>query len=157
MAKCSVTAQRPFPKAAGSLCRNVVADGLLLAGDSAAFLNAQRLKGIHLAMKSGMLAAESIFYALKKNDTSAATLKTYKEAVDASWIKEELWSVRNFHQAFESGLVTGMVHAGAQFFTGGRGFTAKMLSPETHTHMKKVKELGLKNRDDVIASRAKGI
>lgn len=131
------------------------ADGLLLAGDSAAFLNAQRLKGIHLAMKSGMLAAETIFHALKKNDTSAATLKTYKEAVDASWIKEELWSVRNFHQAFESGLVTGMVHAGAQFFTRGRGFTAKMLSPETHTHMKKVKELGLKNRDDVIASRAK--
>lgn len=131
------------------------ADGLLLAGDSAAFLNAQRLKGIHLAMKSGMLAAETIFHALKKNDTTAATLKTYKEAVDASWVKEELWSVRNFHQAFESGLITGMIHAGAQFFTGGRGFTAKMLSPETHSHMKKVKELGLKNRDEVLAGRAK--
>ena len=80
------------------------ADGLLLAGDSAAFLNAQRLKGIHLAMKSGMLAAESIFAALKKDDTTAATLSMYKEAVDASWIKDELWSVRNFHQGFESGL-----------------------------------------------------
>lgn len=131
------------------------ADGLLLAGDSAAFLNSQRLKGIHLAMKSGMLAAETIFHALKKDDTSAATLKLYKEAVDASWIKTELWEVRNFHQAFESGLIPGMLQVGAQFFSGGRGFKAKILSPETHSHMRKVKELGLKDRDAVLESRAK--
>jgi electron-transferring-flavoprotein dehydrogenase len=131
------------------------ADGLLLAGDSAAFLNAQRLKGIHLAMKSGMLAAETIFTALKKDDTSSATLSMYKEAVDASWIKEELWSVRNFHQGFESGLVGGMLNAGAQFFTGGRGFKAKILSPETHTHMRKIKELNLRDRNEVLAERLK--
>ena len=131
------------------------ADGLLLAGDSAAFLNAQRLKGIHLAMKSGMLAAESIFAALKKDDTTAATLSMYKEAVDASWIKDELWSVRNFHQGFESGLFAGMINAGAQFFTGGRGFTSKILSPETHTHMRKIKDLNLRNRDEVLAERLK--
>ncbi|MBK6765993.1 MAG: electron transfer flavoprotein-ubiquinone oxidoreductase [bacterium] len=131
------------------------ADGLLLAGDSAAFLNSQRLKGIHLAMKSGMLAAETIFHSLKKDDTSAATLKLYKEAVEASWIKTELWEVRNFHQAFEGGLIPGMFHVGAQFFSGGRGFKAKMLSPETHTHMRKVRELGLKHRDEVLESRAK--
>ncbi|MBK6910731.1 MAG: electron transfer flavoprotein-ubiquinone oxidoreductase [bacterium] len=131
------------------------ADGLLLAGDSAAFLNAQRLKGIHLAIKSGMLAAEAIFYALQKDDTSASTLKIYKDAVDASWVREELWAVRNFHQSFESGLFPGMLHAGAQVLTGGRGFKSKMLSPETHTHMQKVKALGLKDRDAVLEGRSK--
>ncbi len=131
------------------------ADGLLLAGDSASFLNSQRLKGIHLAIKSGMLAAESILYALKRDDTSSASLRIYKDLVDASWVREELWQVRNFHQAFESGFFGGMFQVAAQFVSSGRGFKAKLLSDETHTHMSKVKELGLKNRDEVLASRAR--
>ena len=49
-------------------------DGALIVGDSAGFLNSQRLKGIHLAMKTGMLAAETIFEALLKNDFSTRTL-----------------------------------------------------------------------------------
>jgi len=44
-------------------------DGGLIIGDSGSFLDSQRLKGIHLAMKSGMLAAETIFEALKAGDT----------------------------------------------------------------------------------------
>jgi electron-transferring-flavoprotein dehydrogenase len=51
----------------------------LLVGDCAAFLNGQRLKGIHTAMKSGMLAAETIFEALLRGDFSADTLKVYQE------------------------------------------------------------------------------
>ena len=54
--------------------RNYV-DGGLIVGDSGSFLDSQRLKGVHLAMKSGMLAAETIFEALKTGDTSAKTLK----------------------------------------------------------------------------------
>ncbi len=129
------------------------ADGLLIAGDSGSFLNAQRLKGIHLAIKSGMLAAESICNGLLMDDFTAGSLKSFKEKVDASWIKDELWEVRNFHQAFESGVMTGMIHAGAQFFTGGRGFTDGMTSRENHTVMNKWKVLGLPDRDEVIAKR----
>src|SRR5262249_53574251 len=84
-------------------------NGWMIVGDSASFLNSQRLKGIHLAIKSGMLAAETAFSALLKNDFSAAWLKHYKESVDSSWIKDELWEVRNFHQGFENGLISGMV------------------------------------------------
>ncbi len=51
---------------------NTAMDGALIVGDSAGFLNSQRLKGIHLAMKTGMLAAETIFEALLKEDYSAA-------------------------------------------------------------------------------------
>ena len=47
-------------------------DGWMILGDSAGFLNSARLKGIHLAIKSGMLAAETAFEALKKDDASAA-------------------------------------------------------------------------------------
>jgi len=49
-------------------------DGALFVGDSASMLNVQRLKGIHTAMKSGMLAAETILAAVGKGDVSAATL-----------------------------------------------------------------------------------
>ena len=81
--------------------RNYI-DGGLIVGDSGSFLDSQRLKGVHLAMKSGMLAAETIFEALKKGDSSAETLKLYKEKIDHSYIKKELWKVRNFHQSFHT-------------------------------------------------------
>ena len=103
-------------------------DGALIIGDSASLLNAQRLKGIHTAIKSGMLAAETILEALKAGDTSAKTLKLYQEKIDQSYIKEELWKVRNFHQAFHGGLWKGMVHAALQYITGGRGLVDPMRS-----------------------------
>ncbi len=78
----------------------IYGNGWMILGDSASFLNSQRLIGIHLAIKSGMLAAETAFDALLSGDTSADTLSEYKAAVDASWIREELYPVRNFHQAF---------------------------------------------------------
>src|SRR5213076_680686 len=52
----------------------IYADGVLLVGDCAGFLNSQRLKGIHTAIKSGMLAAEAIFEALIAGDYSAQQL-----------------------------------------------------------------------------------
>jgi electron-transferring-flavoprotein dehydrogenase len=97
-------------------------DGFLIIGDSAGMLNSQRLKGIHLGMKSGMLAAETIFEALRAGGITAGRLAAYPEKVEASWIKEELWAVRNFHQAFDHGLVAGMVQAGVGLVTGGRGW-----------------------------------
>jgi electron-transferring-flavoprotein dehydrogenase len=103
-----------------SMPRNSV-DGGLIAGDSASLLNSQRLKGIHTAIKSGMLAAETIYEALCTGDTSAARLSAYQRKIDQSWLKKELWGVRNFHQGFHGGLWSGLLHAGLQFVTGGRG------------------------------------
>ena len=97
-------------------------DGFLIIGDSAGMLNGQRLKGIHLGMKSGMLAAETIFEALEAGGVTAERLAAYEAKVDASWIREELWPVRNFHQAFDHGLAAGMVQAGLGLVTGGRGW-----------------------------------
>ena len=111
-------------------------DGWMILGDSAGFLNSQRLKGIHLAIKSGMLAAETAFAALKKNDTSAATLSEFQKRVDSSWIKDELWKVRNFHQGFEKGLWAGLFHAGLQQFTGGRGLRDRYAAHSGYQQMK---------------------
>jgi electron-transferring-flavoprotein dehydrogenase len=98
------------------------ADGVLLAGDSAGFLNPQRLKGIHSAIKSGMLAAETIFEALKHGDYSAKQLQSYETAVNESWIVPELRKVRNFHAGFKHSRWVALVNTGLQFFTGGRAW-----------------------------------
>ena len=119
----------------------VAGDGWMILGDSAGFLNSQRLKGIHLAIKSGMLAAETAFEALKKSDASTATLADFQRKVDSSWIKDELWKVRNFHQGFEKGLLAGMFHAGLQQFTGGRGLKNRYPAHAGHEHMEKLAEL----------------
>jgi electron-transferring-flavoprotein dehydrogenase len=96
-------------------------NGWMIVGDSAGFLNSQRLKGIHLAIKSGMLAAETAFEALTSGDSSFRQLAKFKQKVDASWIKEELYPVRNFHQGFEHGFLSGMLNTGLLMATGGHG------------------------------------
>jgi electron-transferring-flavoprotein dehydrogenase len=95
-------------------------DGWMIIGDSAGFLNSARLKGIHLAIKSGMLAAETAFEALVNSDSSAATLGKFQRRVETSWIHDELWPVRNFHQGFKNGMVAGMFNTVLQeIFDGG--------------------------------------
>jgi electron-transferring-flavoprotein dehydrogenase len=85
--------------------------GGLLAGDDAGFLNASRIKGTHTAMKSGMLAAESVFAALaagREGDEVAA----YPEAIRASWLQEELHRARNFKPFMAKGLYFGSLMVG---------------------------------------------
>ena len=116
-------------------------DGALLIGDSAGLLNSQRLKGIHLAMKSGMLAAETVFDALLKGDYSAATLRGFEERWRKSWAHKELWKVRNYHQGFEHGFWSGVAHGGLQFITGGRGLRARYPSTPGYQHLRHLDEL----------------
>lgn len=113
-------------------------DGGLIIGDSGSFLDSQRLKGIHMAIKSGMLAAETIFEALKAGDTSAAKLSAFQKKVEESYIKKELWAVRNFHQSFQFGLLGGLFHAGLQFISGGRGLIDPMRVHPGHEDYHKI-------------------
>ncbi|MDX1630575.1 MAG: electron transfer flavoprotein-ubiquinone oxidoreductase [Thermoanaerobaculia bacterium] len=100
-------------------------DGFLIIGDSAGMLNGQRLKGIHLAMKSGMLAAETAFEALKQEDGSESVLSGYRERIEESWIRDDLYPARNSHQAFDKGLWAGMLQGALGMVTGGRGWGIK--------------------------------
>lgn len=114
-------------------------DGVLLVGDSASFLNGQRIKGIHTAMKSGMLAAETIVTALDHEDYSQKTLRHFEEKVNMSWIYDELYPVRNFHAAFQSGRWAALLNSGLQFITGGMawGFMPKEHHVAGHERMEK--------------------
>ena len=107
----------------------VAGDGWMILGDSAGFLNSQRLKGIHLAIKSGMLAAETAFEALKKNDASAATLAQFSRKSTPAGSKTNsgrfATSIRDSKKAF----FAGMFHAGLQQFTGGRGLLEPLPRP----------------------------
>jgi len=117
--------------------RNYV-DGGLIIGDSGSFLDSQRLKGIHLAMKSGMLAAETIFEALKAGDTSSKTLSAFPKKIEESYIKKELWQVRNFHQSFQHGMLRGFFHTAFQQISGGRGLIDPMRAHAGYEAYKKI-------------------
>lgn len=98
------------------------AAGLLLIGDTGGFLNGARLKGIHLGMKSGMLAAETAWEALCAGRFDAQTLSEYERRFEASWAHAEMRSARNFHQGFRHGLFAGVANAMLSSLTGGAGF-----------------------------------
>jgi electron-transferring-flavoprotein dehydrogenase len=115
-------------------------NGGMIIGDAAGFLNAMRLKGIHLAFKTGMLASDAAYEALQANDFSASKLKRFEELIEKSWVKDELWKVRNFHQAFEHGFFIGMLHTGLQMVTGGRGLHNRYRNKPGHARMKQVTE-----------------
>jgi electron-transferring-flavoprotein dehydrogenase len=115
-------------------------NGGLIIGDSAGFLNAMRLKGIHLAFKTGMLAAQAANEAIAANDVSATKLKLFEDLVEKSWVKEELWKVRNFHQGFEHGFLVGMVHTGLQMVTGGRGLWNRYRNQPGYARMRELKQ-----------------
>jgi len=117
--------------------RNTV-DGALIIGDSGSFLDSQRLKGIHLAMKSGMLAAETIFEALKTGDTTTKTLGKFQKRVEQSYVRDELWKVRNFHQSFQHGMFRGFVQTAFQQISGGRGLVDPMRADAGYKHYRKL-------------------
>ncbi len=94
--------------------------GLMLAGDTAGFVDVPSLKGIHYAMQSGMYAARAAFQALKADDVSAGGLATYDRLVNESYIVQDLYRTRNMRLAFKDGLVRGGVKAGLMTLTAGR-------------------------------------
>lgn len=69
--------------------------GALLVGDDAGFLNYLKIKGSHTAMKSGMLAAESVYDAIKNGSEGTEDLTSYSEAFRESWLYDELHRARN--------------------------------------------------------------
>jgi electron-transferring-flavoprotein dehydrogenase len=93
-----------------SLPRLIFPGGCLI-GDDAGFLNASRIKGSHAAMKSGMLAAEAAFSALRAG-RSHDELGAYPEAFRGSWLHDELHRARNFKPWMSKGLVLGTLMVG---------------------------------------------
>src|SRR5207237_1274748 len=103
-----------------SLPKRLHAPGLLLCGDGVGMVNIPRLKGIHYAIESGRLAAESAFAALRRGATPATALASYDEAVKESFIYRDLNEVRDMRQVFGRGFFVGGALASAMTVSKGR-------------------------------------
>jgi electron-transferring-flavoprotein dehydrogenase len=117
-------------------------DGALLIGDAAGFCNAVKLAGIHLAIKSGMLAAEAIVDAVAKDDFTSTTLGGYAERYKKSWAYQEHYKDRNFHGAWSKGFAFFMLNEPFRMYlTDGRGLVDKLAFEAGHHATKKLAEL----------------
>ena len=94
-------------------------DGVVILGDSAGFVDVPSLKGIHYAMQSGMIAARTVFAALKAGAPSAHQLAEYDRLVDHSYISRDLYRTRNMRLAFKDGFFLGGIQAALMTLTRG--------------------------------------
>ena len=117
-------------------------NGALFTGGAAAFQNTPALKGIHVSMKSGMLAAEAVLKAFEENSFNAETLSYFQTLFDKSPLKDEMLEGRNFAQALARKGLIKFVHLGAQYFTKGRGIIDGMNTEEDCATLKPLKAAG---------------
>ncbi len=109
-------------------------DGGMFIGGSASIQNSPALKGIHVSMKSGMLAAEACASALEKDSFTRETLEYYPQLFEKSWVKEEIYEGRKFSQALSKKAPVKFIHLGAQYFTKGKGVHDQMPAEEDCKH-----------------------
>ena len=112
--------------------------GGCLTGDSAGFLNVPKIKGNHAAIKSGMVAAESIFTCLHLENTPLQgwECERYERNFKSTWLHKELYKVRNIRPGFQWGLWPGMIHAAFQTL-GGWMLPYTLKNHADHTQLKK--------------------
>jgi electron-transferring-flavoprotein dehydrogenase len=105
-----------------ALPKRLHAPGLLICGDGAGLVNVPALKGIHYAIESGSLAAETAFAALQRGQTpwTPGALSSYDEALRQSFVWKDLREVRNMRPAFGRGFWLGGALAGLATVTKGR-------------------------------------
>ena len=116
-------------------------NGALLIGDSASFCNAQNLAGIHMAIKSGMLAAETIVDALAADNFSVLTLGGIEERYRRSWAYSEHHQARNFGPSIELGPTFFFVNEPLRILSGGRGLIDNMHMDPGHERMQRLVDL----------------
>jgi electron-transferring-flavoprotein dehydrogenase len=93
-----------------------------------------------------MLAAETAFESLVAGDFSRNALEAYKDRVDGSWIREEMYPVRNFHQAFEHGLFEGLIRAALQQVLRGGNLGPDFKNHAGYTKLRRLDSLGQSSR-----------
>jgi electron-transferring-flavoprotein dehydrogenase len=125
--------------------------GALLVGCDAGTLNMPKIKGSHTAMKSGMIAAETILEHIK-NKTN---LSVYEKKFKKSWVYKELYAARNVKPSFNWGLILGILFTGIDqiFFRGKMPFTLrhKHSDHESLTPAENVKKINYPKTDGKIS------
>lgn len=113
-------------------------DGALFTGNAAAIHSTPAIKGIHLSMKSGMLAAETIMDALAAGKADRSSLDHYSQRLAASWAGEELREGRNFAQALAKKGPLKWIHLAAQYFSKGKGLVDRLPSVDDATTLRRI-------------------
>lgn len=125
--------------------------GGVLVGDCAGFLNVPKIKGVHNAIKSGILAAKAVFSAINQNKAEAVI---YKELFEQSWLYHDLFQVRNIRPAFQYGRIIGILYAAFEKFILRRNvpwtFQIKHSDRECLGHKSKFKAFDYKPYDNKI-------
>ena len=102
----------------------LTAPGAAIVGDAAGFLNVPRIKGIHCAIKSAMLAAEAVFPVLDNEGENAQNGKeaaAYQNLFEQSWLYRELYAARNIRPSFKWGMWPAFAYTGLeQYILKGR-------------------------------------
>jgi len=114
--------------------------GCLIIGDSAGLVDAMKLKGIHMALKSGMLAAETIFEGLVAGQVTPEILARYEPRLRESYVGKTLHKVRNFSYALSGSTVATMLRVGVLIATGGNLLLGRKHAREDGSTMKKLPE-----------------
>jgi electron-transferring-flavoprotein dehydrogenase len=114
-------------------------DGAMFTGNGAAMHSTPAIKGIHLAMKSGMLAAETIMDALISGNATRAALEQYGQRLEASWAGAELREGRNFAQALAKKGPIKWIHLAAQYVSKGKGLIDRLPAVDDATTLRPLK------------------
>lgn len=119
---------------------NLTFPGGCLTGCSAGFLNVPKIKGSHYAMKSGMLAAESIVEKIFSSDEKTIEPKEYDARVKESYIFKDLYKVRNCRPSFHNGIYGGIIYSGFTIAIGGKEFWTLSHGGSDNTKLKPAKQ-----------------
>lgn len=126
-------------------------DGAMFVGGSASMQNVPGLKGIHVSMKSGMLAAAAAVKAFEQNDFTQKSLDAYPQLFEQSWLKTEIYEGRNFSQALSKNALLKFIYLGAQYVTQGKGIRDEMRHEADYKSLKPVKAACCENgKPDVV-------
>ncbi len=110
---------KALPEAGYFAVPALVSDGVMIVGDGAGLLDSIRLKGIHLAVQSGISAGDTLFDCWKNDDWSEAALEKYPQRFHATPGWRQLKKIRNSRACFEYGMLPGIIGTGMSIFTGG--------------------------------------
>ncbi|NML26575.1 electron transfer flavoprotein-ubiquinone oxidoreductase [Zoogloea sp. G-4-1-14] len=114
--------------------------GGVLVGDTAGFLNVPKVKGTHMAMKSGIEAAEAIFAHLTAEGQTGHEVLGYAERLKQSWLWDELYQVRNIRPSFRWGLWGGIAYSAIDTFLLKGRAPWTLRHHADHTQLKKASE-----------------
>lgn len=129
---------RTLPEGGYYSLPGLVADNSLIIGDAAGLTDVRKLKGLHYAIKSGILAAEAIFRAIEKGDFTCDTLRQYEDMLAKSFVMEGLHKARNYRQVFARAGRVGL-YAGAPLSLIQQAIPFRLKMKEDYEGMRRVR------------------